>query len=83
MSLDATPIRGSGGEFHGVGITWEIVTGRAALAEAARRTEQMIDGAPINSMYCDKDAQNSVHERDLAQNARDAPALPASLRGRR
>lgn len=54
MSLDATPIRGPGGAFHAVGITWEIVTERTAALEAARRTEQMIDGAPINLMYCDK-----------------------------
>ena len=55
VSLDATPVRGSAGESHGVAVTWEVVTERATLAEEARRTGQMIDGAPINLMYCDKD----------------------------
>ncbi len=55
VSLDATPLRGPAGEGQGVAVTWEVVTERTHLAEDARRTGQMIDGAPINLMYCDKD----------------------------
>jgi methyl-accepting chemotaxis protein len=55
VTLDATPVRAPAGELRGVSVTWEVTTKRWELVEHAQRIEQMVDGAPINFMYCDKD----------------------------
>jgi hemoglobin-like flavoprotein len=55
VSLNAAPVRGSGGELQGVSVTFEVVTTRARVADEARRTAHMIDSVPVNLMYCDKD----------------------------
>jgi methyl-accepting chemotaxis protein len=50
VSIHASPVTG-----HGIAIGFELATSRAKERENERTMQQVIDSAPINIMFCDKD----------------------------
>ncbi len=85
VSVDASPVRGPAGELQGVGVTWEVTTERAAVADEARRMAQMVDAAPINLMYCDTDLviryMNSTSRKTLEGLAKFLAVPPSKMVG--
>jgi methyl-accepting chemotaxis protein len=54
LAVKASPMRGPSGE-SGIIVTFEIDTERAKLLDQAAHFAQMIEGAPVNIITCDRD----------------------------
>jgi len=55
LSLLVTAMHDADGRYIGPMLTWEVVTAKAALEAEGARLRQMIENAPINVMFCDRD----------------------------
>ncbi|MBL8609312.1 MAG: hypothetical protein JNL38_18425 [Myxococcales bacterium] len=77
LSLLVTAIYDEAGGYTGAMLTWDIVTEQVRAKEEEQRLRQMIEGAPINVMLCDKDFviryANSTSKKTLAGLAQYLP----------
>jgi len=55
LSLLVSAMYDTDGRYIGPMLTWEVVTEKARLEDEQARLKQMIENAPINVLFCDKD----------------------------
>jgi len=55
LSLLVTAMTDDRGEYVGPVLTWEVVTERVKLEREQAQLQQMVESAPINIMFCDKE----------------------------
>jgi methyl-accepting chemotaxis protein len=55
LELLVSAVNDSRGNFSGAMVTWSVVTRKLRAEAELARTQAMMENAPINVMYCDKD----------------------------
>ena len=55
LDLQASAVYDQAGEYIGAQVNWDIVTEKIRLEEEVTRTKNMMDNAPFNVMYADRD----------------------------
>ena len=55
LELLVSPIYNQKKEYSGVMVTWDVVTKRLQDEESLARIQSMVESAPVNVMYCDRD----------------------------
>lgn len=86
LSLLVTAITDASGAYVGPMLTWEVVTEKVRTEAEERRLREMVDNAPINIMYCDREFviryQNATSRKTLEKLQQYLPVKADDVVGR-
>ena len=71
LSLLVTAMHDEHGRYIGPMLTWEVVTAQIEVEDRQKQLEQMVENAPINILFCDRDLtikfMNAASRQTLAK----------------